>query len=405
MKPIRIASVLLLIWLLAMPLEQAVGQGTTQINGGGMFRDVQGRPAAGATVQITNDRPDRRSFRFVTDENGAFRFENLPLTPMVRLVVSWNAFHQVVDLQTPREHLEGEGIILVLQPVRASMAGKVVLNDGGQDQPVPYARVFAVREAEEVVLGATDEMGVLNLAGVPLEEFGNPSRGTIRVELPDALTLGGRFEPGPLITREIDLTSAASDLGTLRFRRVPNSSPTVRLAGFLYVRDSLDLNKSKPIDGLILRAVNATSGQVAAETTVREGRWSLTIPRGSYVFEASNAAELGFLALSRNVRRVEFGREDLRNGLNRFIPEVLSLQSQRLIFTYPDIPGLPVQGVVLRVNDRVVDLVSSVGRDGNRYTVTLTNALQPGDGAEVAVMIDGLLTLFSVSRAVEGGAQ
>jgi hypothetical protein len=309
-----------------------------------------------------------------------------------------------VDLEIPRDFFQAEGFTFVLAPILVDITGRVVLNVAGQDQPVPGARAFAVREMDEEILGAADETGLLELTGIPLEVLGSADLARVRVELPDALTLGGRFAPDAQLTVEIDLTAGAVDIGTRRFRRLTNPEPTVRLGGSLSVRDGLSPNLFKPIEGLIIRVVNAASGQVVAETTTRGGRWSLTIPQGPYAFEVPNAAAKGFRPLPRRVTRIEFGREDLQNDLNRFVPEVVEIQSRRLVFTYPDTPGLPVQGVALRVNDEVVDMVSSVGRDGSRHTVTLMNPLEPGDRVEVAVRIDGLLTLFSVGRAVEGGA-
>jgi hypothetical protein len=377
--------------------------GVEPVSGGGVLLNAQGRPAAGAIVRLTNSPPDSRSFQFVTDEKGEFRFVNLPLTFMVKLFVSWNPFYRVVDVEYPRDILRDNQISLVLDPIRVNIAGKVVLSDQGQDQGVPGALVFAAQGAQETLLGGTDKEGAVNLVGVPLEEFGNPSRGVLVVQLPDSLTFGGRFEPGPRVKINIDLSRGSVELGTVRFRRLTNPEPTVRLAGFLYVRDSLDPNKFKGIEGLVLRAVNAENGQVVAETITREGRWSLTIPKGSYVFESPNLTQLGFSTPARITHRIEFSREDLQNGLNRFIPEVAVLETGKLVFTYPDIPGLPIEAVVLRVNGKVVDIVSSVQRDGNRYTVTFTQPLKTGDSVEVAVRIDGLLTLFSPAQPVEGG--
>lgn len=307
------------------------------VSGGGVFLDVKGRPAAGAVVRITNSPPDSRSFQFIADEKGAFRFVNLPLTFIVKLFVSWNPFHRVVDIEYPRDILRDNQIELVLDPIRVSVTGKVVLSDQGQDQGVPNALVFAAREAGETLVGGTDEQGAINLPGVPLEEFGNASQGVLVVRLPDSLTFSGRFEPGPQVKINIDLSRGSVELGTLRFRRVLNPESTVRLVGFLYVRDSLDPNKVKAINGLVLRAIDASTGQVAAETTTQEGRWSLTIPKGSYVFESPNLAQLGFSTPAKIVHRIEFGREDLQNGLNRFVPEVVVLGVGRLVFTYPDI--------------------------------------------------------------------
>jgi hypothetical protein len=371
------------------------------ISGGGAFRDVEGRPAAGATVRITNSPPDQRSFTFVANANGIFRFVDLPLTPTARLVVSSDPFHPVVDVEFPRDLFRGDGINLVLEQVQVRVAGRVVVSQGGQDEPVPYARVLAVQEAGERLVGAADAAGVINLT-VPLETLGSPNRGTLRVELPDALTLGGRFEPGSRQTLTIDPTRGTVDVGTVRFRGVPNADPTVRMAGSLYVRDSLDRPRSKGVEGLVLRAVDAGSGRVMAETVTRAGQWSLTLPQGTYVFEAPNSASLGLAPLPRSARRIEFGREDLQNGLDRIVPELVVLEPQRLVFTYPELRGLPVEQVVLRVNDQVVDLVASLQRDGERFTVTLASALKPEDRVELAVRIDELLTLFSVAQTVGG---
>lgn len=373
---------------------------TVALSGNGTLLDVHGRPAAGATVQISNDPPDGRSFRLFADSHGTFRFVNLPLTPMVRFHVSSDAFHQIVGLQLPRERLQGEGNDFVLDPVVVSLSGKVVVHEGSQDQPVPSAVVFTVRDQRTEPLCATNEAGDLTRRQALLEELGSARQATLRVELPDALTLFGRFEPGPQAVLKIDPIDGVVDLGVVRFRRVSNPESMVRLAGFLGVVDELEPSKSKGIEGLVLRALDARRGQAVAETVTRAGRWSMTIPKGEYSFTSPNAADLGFQAPPPDVYRIEFGREDLQNDLDRFVPKIVSLESQKLAFTYPDIPNLPVQQVVLRVNEQVVDLVSSVGRDGSRYVVMLTRPLQPGASVQVAVRIDGLLTRFSSAQTL-----
>jgi hypothetical protein len=76
---------------------------------------------------------------------------------MVKLFVSWNPFHRIVDIEYPRDILRDNQIELVLDPIRVSITGKVVPSDQGQDQGVPGALVFAARGAEETPLGGTDE--------------------------------------------------------------------------------------------------------------------------------------------------------------------------------------------------------------------------------------------------------
>ncbi len=285
----------------------------------GRVLDQQGQPAAGASVTIANESPVSGSFEATTDGDGRFRLEDVLLTDVVTLGISWNPFHKPVPAHRQlRETLASGEFELILRPATVDLRGSVVATIKGRDVPVPGATLRVLVGDDEFFVGSSDQNGNFALDGVALTTFSAANRGRVRIALPDAWTLAGRFEPGESLIRDLDLAGGlrdgSIDLGTVGFRSLSNPDATVELGGRVVGADRADPDRLIPIDGLVIRALS-TEGLVVGEAVTTAGTWSMTLPKGEYTFDLPNAAELGFFQPLPTSWRVEFSNTQLNSVL------------------------------------------------------------------------------------------